>query len=85
MKKLFITLALVLALSVCGAAKEYPQFGNGGLFQRGEKVEKTSEKVPGFPGHGGTGNQNAPVGSGIAVLTTLGAAYLLGKKRNENK
>ena len=41
MKKIIVTLALVIALSVCGAAKEYPQFGDGGLFQRGEKVEKT--------------------------------------------
>ena len=85
MKKIIVTLALVIALSVCGAAKEYPQFGDGGLFQRGEKVEKTDEKVYGLPAQGETDNQSAPIGSGIAVLTTLGAAYLVGKKRNENK
>jgi len=37
------------------------------------------------PGHGLSGNQNAeaPLGTGIAVLMGLGAAYLIGKKRNE--
>jgi LPXTG-motif cell wall-anchored protein len=28
-------------------------------------------------------NQNAPLGSGIVLLASLGAAYLVGKKRNE--
>ena len=36
-----------------------------------------------LPTHGETGNQDAPVGSGIAVLLGLGAAYLVGKKRRE--
>ena len=39
--------------------------------------------MPGLPAHGENTNQPAPVGSGIAVLLGLGAAYLVGKKRRE--
>ena len=40
---------------------------------------------PMLPGHGETGNQDAdgPLGSGIAVLMGLGAAYALSKKRKD--
>ena len=38
---------------------------------------------PNLPGHGATGEQNGPLGSGVAVLLGLGAAYLIGKKRKE--
>mgnify|MGYP002522046612 CR=1 FL=1 len=33
--------------------------------------------------HGSTGDSDAPLGTGIAVLTALSAAYLVGKKRKE--
>ena len=42
-----------------------------------------SSPPPGLPGHGGNDNADAPLGSGIALLTALGAAYLVGKKRRE--
>ena len=85
MKKLALTLAIVLGLSMTTFAE-----GNqgGGLFHRGAVPEKSGEGVnPSgmlLPGHGLEGNQNAdpaPLGSGIAVLTLLGGAYLIGKKR----
>jgi hypothetical protein len=39
----------------------------------------------GLPGsHGLTGDSNAPVGSGLVVLTALGAAYLVGKRRKDD-
>ena len=40
--------------------------------------------MPGLPGHDESGNQDAPLGTGIAVLTALGAAYLIGKRRKED-
>ena len=82
MKKLALTIAIVLGLSMASFAD------GGGLFQRGTS-EKEAEFVnrdgvlPGLPGHNLSGNQDAPLGTGIAVLTALGAAYLVGKKRNE--
>ena len=83
MKKLIMTLAIVLGLSMSTFAD------GGGLFQRGTEPEQKGVYgtrgggFPGMPGHGGTGNADAPLGTGIAVLTTLGGAYLIGKRRNQ--
>ena len=85
MKKLALTFAIVLGLSMTTFAE------GGGLFQRGGGSEGNEMYTrgggfPGLPGHGETDNQDGndtPLGTGIAVLTTLGAAYLVGKKRNE--
>ena len=61
----------------------------GGLFKRGDEPEKGGVNgtrgggFPVIPGHGGTSNADAPLGTGIAVLTALGTAYLIGKKRSE--
>lgn len=84
MKKILVTLALLMALTVCGCAATQD---GGGLFKRGENVEQTKGGVttPGLPGHGESGDQPAPIGSGIAVLTVLGGAYLIGKKSKENE
>ena len=87
MKKLVLTAAIVLGLGMTSFADP-----NGGLFQRGNTPENTMGNrdgeggivTPGLPnGHGLPGNQDAPVGSGIAVLLGLGAAYLVGKKHKE--
>ena len=84
MKKTIMTIAIVLGLSMTTFAD------GGGLFQRGETPEQDGVYgtrgggMPGLPGHGGTGNQDAPVGTGIAIMTALGAAYLVGKRRKED-
>ena len=82
MKKTIMTIAIVLGLSMTTFAD------GGGLFQRGETPEQkgmysTRGVGPVLPGHGGTSDVDAPLGTGIAVLTALGAAYLIGKKRRE--
>ena len=81
MKKLAMTIAIVLGLSMTTFAQ------GGGLFQRGGEQESGMYRdiTPGLPGsHGEGGNVDAPLGTGIAVLTAFGAAYLIGKKRNED-
>lgn len=66
---------------------ENPATG-GGLFGRGiaSEYEGHSESrlglMPGLPSHLQEDDQDAPVGSGIAVLLGLGTAYLIGKKRD---
>ena len=83
MKKTIMTLAIVLGLSVAS-------FAQGGLFQRGNTPDNNNEMnrgfiAPGLPGsHGLTENQDAPIGSGIALLTAFGAAYLVGKRRKDD-
>ena len=88
MKKLALTIAIVLGLSMTTFAGP----NDGGLFQRGAADKETNslysnragEGFPGMPGHGGSSNADAPLGTGIAVLTALGAAYLIGKRRKED-
>ena len=87
MKKLTLTIAIVLGLGMMSFAGP----NGGGLFQRGETPEKEGVYgnregglvTPGFPGHGETTNQNAPLGTGIAVLAALGGAYLIGKRHKQ--
>lgn len=95
MKKLAITIAIVLGLSMTSFA----QWG-GGLFQRGAVSDeeyygaggyfsynlwdRTDPLLPGLPDHDYTDNVNAPLGGGALLLIGFGAAYAL-KKRKENK
>ena len=93
MKKLALTIAIVLGLSLSTFANP----NGGGLFQRGMVDEEyygmgyygnslRTTGAPMLPSHGQSDNQNAdgPLGSGIAVLLGLGAAYLVGKRRKED-
>lgn len=92
MKKLVLTIAIVLGLGLSSFA-EYNQ--GGGIFHRGAQPRQNGflygtpgdndPLLPQYHGNGYDANaQNGnptPVGSGIAVLVGLGAAYLVGKKR----
>jgi LPXTG-motif cell wall-anchored protein len=88
MKKLVLTIAIVLGLGMTTFANP----DGGGLFQRGETTPESNAVFsngnanPLLPNHGETGNQdaNTPLGSGIAVLLGLGAAYMVGKRRKED-
>ena len=89
MKKLVLTIAIVLGMS----AASFAEYG-GGLFQRGVldeeyyglgyfEWERDNLNKPLFPLHDENTNQNAPLGGGVAIMLGLGTAYLLGKKRRE--
>ena len=85
MKKLALTIAIVLGLSMTTFAD------GGGLFQRGNTPEQENAYFkngdrgfgPTLPGHNESDDQDAPLGTGIVLLAGLGAAYLVGKKRRE--
>ena len=87
MKKLAMTLAIVLGLGMASYAN------GGGLFGQGQAApEENNTSVmsgnrlggnPALPNHGQNTNQPAPLGSGIAVLIGLGAAYAVAKKRED--
>lgn len=86
MKKLALTIAIVLGLSL----SSFAEYG-GGLFQRGVVSDEEyygmgyrDNLMPVLPYHNLNENQDAPLGSGIAVLLGLGAAYLVSKKRKED-
>ncbi len=87
MKKTIITTAIILGLGLTTFAQNDNH--NGGLFRKGpEAIEYTNRDSEGLPmlpsSHGEQGDQpTGPLGSGVAVLLSLGAAYLVGKKRRE--
>ena len=89
MKKLALTIAVVLGLGLATYANN-----DGGLFQRGASEPASgmyNDREEGgifdnfhFPANPTeAGNQEAPLGSGVAVLLGLGAAYMVAKKRRE--
>ena len=91
MKKTIITLTIILGLSTTS-------FADGGLFQRGYNAKngqsgylyfnakdavREDVAAPLLPPHGSVDNEPAPLGGGFAIMTILGAAYLIGKRLNE--
>jgi len=97
MKKLVLTTALVLALGLTTFAqsgggalrrsKEYRDYLNAGKMNYQAGGLRTTSNTPLLPGFGNPGDfdgTDAPLGSGIAVLIGLGAAYAIGKKRKED-
>ena len=89
MKKLIMTIAIVLGLGMSTFAQEAEVveerglFGKGGMAKNGlfddflslmnEETYTTDQNQ----------DANGPLGSGIAVLMGLGAAYMVAKKRRE--
>ncbi|MCQ2314550.1 MAG: LPXTG cell wall anchor domain-containing protein [Bacteroidales bacterium] len=95
MKKLVLTIAIVLGVTFGATAQQSSQFfdkgqqqpaNNGGFFggSRGDgsKIPGTPG-TPGLPGHGETGDSDAPLGSGAMLLIGLGAAYAVRKRKNK--
>ena len=94
MKKLTLTIAIILGMAMTSFANDglfnranNAQNGASGYsFFSGSRLGDEGEGVfsmPGLPGHGEGTDQPAPLGSGIAVLMGLGAAYMVAKKRRE--
>ena len=93
MKKTIITLTLILGMTMTSFAdgglfnRGYnAENGYSGYNYFGAKAEvdnAVSPATPLLPQHGQETNQSAPLGSGIAVLMGLGAAYMVAKKRRE--
>lgn len=89
MKKLLFATAIVLMMGF-GAMAQHR--GNDNLFTDWSDVSNGLDKVddfgnglrnPGVPGGHGGGDTPAPLGSGLVVLTALGGAYLLKKRKRE--
>lgn len=86
MKKLALSIAIILGLGMTAFADG--DNNNGGLFRRGAEpndnatnTRSVSLMLPGS--HGQDGDQSSPLGSGVAVLLGLGAAYLVAKRSKE--
>ncbi len=92
MKKLVLTIAIVLGMALGATAQFSQNNNNSGLFQRGyvsaeeyyDGYRDASLISPRLPNHLQDDNQDAPLGSGIALLLGMGAAYMVAKKRKED-
>ena len=90
MKKLVMTIAIVLSMGATTFAQDVEVYEERGLFGMGKESgifgAKAGEDALLLPDHGMTDDQDAdsPLGTGIALLTALGAAYLVGKRRKED-
>lgn len=85
MKKTIITLTILFGMSI-GLSAQGGMFGYGEIRSSSSYEDNREQSFLHLPSsHGGTGDDSgtgAPLGSGIAVLVGLGAAYALTKKRN---
>lgn len=90
MKKLALTIAIVLGMTFVSFGQSQSYNGEKGLFEKGPAA-KMNMRGPGdnsgllLPDYNQQAHQNAdaPVGSGIALLLGMGGAYLIGKRRKE--
>ena len=85
MKKLALTIAIILGLGIGAIAQEGGIFGKGPDRQSNSRTSETSGGMINLPGaHSQSEDSNAaaPLGSGVLLLVGLGAAYAL-RKKNE--
>ena len=86
MTKATATIAILLVLTLGASAQS-----NSGLFGRGPETEENDRNTPNgglinLPGsHGSTNDADVPLGGSIALLTGLGTAYLVAKKRKNTQ
>ena len=87
MKKLVLTIAIVLGMTLGASAQYYDEDGKpqkGGLFGRGADLGlfKGQNDTPLLPliDEENDEDEDAPLGSGAVLLIGMGAAYALAKK-----
>lgn len=87
MKKVLVTLAIVLGMGLAADA-QYNTSGNDNFFSTLDEVGNGLDKpggveLPGIPGgHGNGGDSPVPLGTGLFILTALGAGYAMKKRRS---
>ena len=81
MKKIILTLALVMTLGFTVSAQrddffnDWDDLGNG--------LDRTEFEMPTLPNPGLDTNQYAPLGSGLIILTAMGAGYAIARRKRE--
>ena len=85
MKKILFAIALVMTMGL-GANAQYDGFfkwndaDNNDIY----RVDDPANPTFALPtAHGGTGDYDTPLGSGLVILTALGAGYAIYRKRNK--
>ena len=97
MKALVLTMTMALTMLAGNLQAQYddekygiqPWFGGSSLLDKeSQDIRDTYREDEGIgvllpSAHGVNSDYDAPLGSGVVVLLGLGAAYLIGKKRDE--
>ena len=86
MKKIIFALTLVLTIGLCANAQRN---GRDSFFNDWDDVsnglDRTGIGLPTLPTtHGYEDDFNAPLGSGLLVLTALGAGYAVTRRKKED-
>ena len=81
MKKILLAIALVITMGFGAKA----QFGiTDAFFNDWDQSRSLELMLPGLPGtHGLENDVTAPLGSGLLVLTALGAGYAVARRKRE--
>ena len=85
MKKILFAIAIVLTISLTANAQKNDAFFNNwdnDSYNRGTGDDMFPAIMGGTLG-GLNGNQDAPLGSGLLVLTALGTGYAVARKRKK--
>ena len=86
MKKIILALAIVLTVGLTANAQ---RGGRDSFFNDWNDVSNGLDRdggivMPGLPGsHGLDDDINAPLGSGLIILTALGAGYAVARRKRE--
>ena len=88
MKKLIVTIAIIFGMGMTTFAQDVEVYERTGLFNKAPGLfrggEPDEDPLFGLPGeHGLENDADTPLGSGIALLVSLGAAYALKKRKEE--
>ncbi|MBP9995138.1 MAG: hypothetical protein KBT67_09425 [bacterium] len=77
MKKILFTIVMTLCLAAGAMAQD-------GFFNNWSDLDNRENNtgLPEVPNGGQTDNQSTPLGTGLLVLTALGAGYALSKRRD---
>ena len=83
-----LVMAIVLGMGAMAFAQDVEVYEERGLFGKGQESSIFGAKGNGelmLPEHGMDDDQDAdgPLGTGIALLTAFGAAYLLSNKKKD--
>ena len=83
MKKIIFAIAIVLTIGLSVSAQSDGFFRGGDGGGNRTDISGTTPLLPGY-GVGATNNDQSgvPLGSGLLVLTALGAGYAFSRKRN---
>ena len=85
MKKILFAIALVLTMSF-GAKAQFFGLSDGFFNDWGTSDAIRSGLLLGLPNaHGLEQDQSAPLGSGLLVLTALGAGYAVARRRKNSR